>query len=84
MQYFLVIKCVDGRRYGYEQSSSVARLIIVSTLAMSLLLALSYYVKPLIYYPVAGFLTAALCGLYLSDLNQKTGLLHTIKEKLRG
>ena len=82
LQYYFVVKYVDGHRYGYKQTDSVSKLVFVSALVMTLLLALSYLKNEILYYTVAGVVTSVLCWLYLSNLNKKTGLLQTIKSRL--
>ena len=78
LQYYLIIKYVDTRRYGYQVSVEVLKLIARSALAMMFLLVISYLLPKVWYYSLGGAFTLMLCFLYAKKINQKTNLFNSI------
>lgn len=78
VQYYLLIRYIDSKRYGYQQSSAVIKLIAISAAAMLFLLALSYILPNVWYYSTGGAISIILCYLYIRKLNQKTDLFNTL------
>lgn len=76
--YYLLIRYVDARRYGYRITESVRILIISSIVLMSALLAISFVMPEIWYYSVGGISTLTLSILYLRSLNNKTGLVNAL------
>ena len=78
MLYYSLIRFVDTKRYGYQASKSVNRLILLSVLLMCVLLAISYLLPKVWYYSIGCVVTLLLCVIYLKSLNDKTGLINSI------
>jgi O-antigen/teichoic acid export membrane protein len=78
MLYYSLIRFVDTKRYGYQASKSVNRLILLSVLLMCVLLAISYLLPKVWYYSIGCVATLLLCVIYLKSLNDNTGLINSI------
>ena len=76
--YYVLIRFVDTKRYGYQITESVKKLIIVSVVLLSALLVISYMMPKIWYYLVGGIATLTLSFFYLRLLNNKTGLVNTL------
>lgn len=76
--YYFLIRFVDAKRYGYQASKSVNRLIFLSVLLMGVLLAISYLLPKVWYYSIGSVATLLLCVCYLKLLNDKTGLVNAL------
>lgn len=76
--YYSLIRFVDAKRYGYQASKSVNRLILLSVLLMCLLLAISFLLPKVWYYSIGSVASLLLCVFYLKSLNDKTGLVNAL------
>lgn len=76
--YYLLIRLVDTKRYGYQASNSVNKLILISVFLMFALLTISYLLPKVWYYSAGSVVTLLLCVCYLKLLNDKTGLVNAI------
>lgn len=81
--YYILIRFVDAKRYGYQASNDVNMLIFLSVLLMFLLLAISYLLPKVWYYSIGCVITLVLCLFYLKALNAKTGILKTILYRIQ-
>lgn len=83
MFYYLLIRSVDSKRFCYQASNSVNKLILLSVLLMFALLTISYLLPNIWYYLIGGIATLLLCVFYLKLLNDKTGLLNALLCRIR-
>lgn len=81
--YYILIRFVDAKRYGYQASNDVNMLIFLSVLLMFSLLAISYLLPKVWYYSIGCVITLVLCLFYLKALNAKTGILKTILYRIQ-
>ena len=80
--YYLIVKFVDQRKYGYKCSQPLTILLRLSLFLMTGLLLLSF-LPSIIYYPIAGVITLVVTIYYLNKLNQKTSLINSFVSKFR-
>lgn len=80
--YYLIVKFVDQRRYGYQRSKPLSFLLRLSLFLMTGLLLLSFS-PTIIYYPIAGVVILVITIYYLKILNQKTNLISSFVLKFR-
>lgn len=76
--YYIIVRVVDNKRYGYRTSNSVNKLILLSVLQMFALLAMSYLLPKLWYYLIGSVVTMVVCVFYFKSLNDKTGFVNAI------
>ncbi len=76
--YYLLIRFVDTKRYGYQASNNVNKLILLSIFLMFALLAISYLLPKVWYYSAGSVATLLLCVFYLKSLNNRTGLVNAL------
>ena len=81
--YYIVVRTVDNRRYGYEASNGLNLLILISVISIVLLLGLSFVLPRLWYYVIGGVVTVILCICYLRMLNNKTGVVNILLCRIR-
>lgn len=76
--YYLLIRFVDTKRYGYQASNNVNKLMLLSLFLMFALLTISYMLPKVWYYSAGSVATLFLCVFYLKSLNSKTGLVNAL------
>lgn len=80
--YYIIVSIVDKKRYCYERSKIVNKAMLFAVVVLGLILAFSYSLKSLWFYIPSFILAMFISYLYIRKLNEKTGLIGVIKNKL--
>jgi O-antigen/teichoic acid export membrane protein len=79
--YLISVSMLCRKRYKYSMDKNNVRLVGISVVSLAVMLSLTYLLNGVAYYIVGGILTAAIVYFNLKKLNEKTGVIATIKSK---
>lgn len=76
--YYLLIRYIDTRRYGYQISTEVLKLGSFSMVSLLLLLCISYVLPKVWYFSIGSVFAFFVCFYYLRILAQKTDVFNNL------